>query len=117
MLLEHSAIQEGLVETGIPQVNVDQLNSRFAFADTGVMTQEQFDRWFSSLPSSFYGLVDEGGVINLVTASNKLTCEGFFHNKTIGMTGNSPSGNNSTRMRSNSCLDNLFNISRLCGCF
>jgi hypothetical protein len=73
MLLEHSAIREGLVETGIPQVNVDQLNSRFAFADTGVMTQEQFDRWFSSLPSSFYELVDEGGVINLVTASNKLT--------------------------------------------
>ena len=37
------------------------------------MTQEQFDRWFSSLPSSFYELVDDGGVINLVTACNKLT--------------------------------------------
>jgi hypothetical protein len=37
------------------------------------MSQEQFDRWFSSLPSRFYELVDDGGVINLVTASNKLT--------------------------------------------
>jgi hypothetical protein len=73
LLLEHSAIREGLVESGIPQVNVDQMNSRFAFADTNVMTQEQFDRWFASLPASFYELVNEGGVINLVTACNKLT--------------------------------------------
>jgi hypothetical protein len=73
ILMAHSALRDGLVETGIPQVNVDQLNNRYSFPDIDVMTQGQFDRWFASLPSSFYEIVPDGGVLNLVTASNKLT--------------------------------------------
>jgi hypothetical protein len=61
------------VETGIPQINVDQLNHRFSLRDTDVMTQEQYDRWFASLPSSFYEIVDDGGVLNFTTESHKLT--------------------------------------------
>jgi hypothetical protein len=73
LLLAHSALRDGLVETGIPQINVDQLNNRFSLRDTDVMTQEQFDRWFASLPSSFYEIVDAGGVLNFTTESHKLT--------------------------------------------
>jgi hypothetical protein len=73
LLFAHSALRDGLVETGIPQINVDQLNNRFSFQDIDVMTQEQFDRWFSSLPTSFYELVDAGGVLNLTTSCHKLT--------------------------------------------
>ena len=43
LLLAHSATKEGLVETGIPQVNVDQLNNRWSFNYIEVLTQEQFD--------------------------------------------------------------------------
>jgi hypothetical protein len=73
LLMQHSAIRDGLVETGIPQVNVDQLNCRFAFDDIEVMSQDQFDCWFSSLPTCFYQLVEDGGVLNLTTACHKLT--------------------------------------------
>jgi hypothetical protein len=73
LLFAHSALRDGLVETGIPQINVDQLNNRFSFQDIDVMTQEQFDRWFASLPTSFYELVDAGGVLNLTTSCHKLT--------------------------------------------
>jgi hypothetical protein len=73
ILMQYSAIRDSLVESGIPQVNVDQLNSRFAFDDIEVMSQEQFDRWFSSLPTCFYELVEDGGVLNLTTACHKLT--------------------------------------------
>jgi hypothetical protein len=73
LLMQHSAIRDGLVETGIPQVNVDQLNCRFTFDDIEVMSQDQFDRWFSSLPTCFYELVEDGGVLNLTTACHKLT--------------------------------------------
>jgi hypothetical protein len=72
ILMQHSAIRDGLVESGIPQVNVDQLNSCFAFDDIEVMSQEQFDRWFFSLPTCFYELVEDGGVLNLTTACHKL---------------------------------------------
>jgi hypothetical protein len=54
ILMAHSALRDGLVETGIPQVNVDQLNNRYSLDSIDVMSQEQFDRWFSSLPASFY---------------------------------------------------------------
>jgi hypothetical protein len=73
ILMQHNAIRDGLVESGIPQVNVDQLNSRFAFDNIEVMTQAQFDCWFSSLPTCFYELVEDGGVLNLTTACHKLT--------------------------------------------
>jgi hypothetical protein len=69
ILMQHNAIRDGLVESGIPQVNVDQLNCRFAFDNIEVMTQEQFDCWFSSLPTCFYELVEDGGVLNLTTHS------------------------------------------------
>jgi hypothetical protein len=73
LLMAHSAIRDGLVETGIPQVNVDQLNARYSMATVDVMTQEQFDRWFGSLPACFYEIVKDGGVLNLTTESHKLT--------------------------------------------
>jgi hypothetical protein len=43
LLLAHSELKNGQVETGIPQINVDQLNHRYSFDDIDVMTQEQFD--------------------------------------------------------------------------
>jgi hypothetical protein len=73
ILLAHSAIKDGLVETGIPQVNIDQLNNRHSLMSIKVMTQEQFDNWFANLPRCFYELVNEGGVLNLTTESHKLT--------------------------------------------
>jgi hypothetical protein len=73
ILLAHSAICEGLVETGIPQVNIDMLNNRHSLMSVDVMTQEQFDNWFSNLPKYFYEIVNEGGVLNLTTESHKLT--------------------------------------------
>jgi hypothetical protein len=48
--MAHSALQDGLVETGIPQVNIDQLNNRHSLMSVDVMTQEQFHNWFSNLP-------------------------------------------------------------------
>lgn len=73
LLMAHSELKDGLVESGIPQVNVDQLNHRYSFDNIDIMTQEQFDAWFACLPRSLYDLVEEGGVINLVTIANKLT--------------------------------------------
>jgi hypothetical protein len=73
LLLAHSAIKDGLVESGIPQVNIDQLNNRHSLMSIEVMTQEQFDNWFANLPRCFYELVNEGGVLNLTTESHKLT--------------------------------------------
>jgi hypothetical protein len=73
ILMAHSAIREGLVETGIPQVNIDMLNNRHSLMSVDVMTQEQFDTWFSNLPKCFYEIVNEGGVLNLTTESHKLT--------------------------------------------
>jgi hypothetical protein len=43
LLLAHSSIQDGLIETGTPQVNIDMLNSRHSMAEVKVMTQEQFN--------------------------------------------------------------------------
>ena len=37
------------------------------------MSQEQFDLWFARLPRSMYDLVEDGGVINMITVANKLT--------------------------------------------
>jgi hypothetical protein len=73
LLLAHSEIKHGLVETGIPQINADQLNHRYSFDHIDVMTQEEFDSWFARLPRCMYDLVDEGGVLNMVTVANKLT--------------------------------------------
>lgn len=73
ILMAHSAIREGLVETGIPQINIDQLNNRHSLMSLDVMTQEQFDNWFSNLPRCFYELVSDGGVLNMTTESHKLT--------------------------------------------
>jgi hypothetical protein len=50
-----------------------KLNNRYSFQDTDVMTQEQYDRWFASLPTSFYEIVKEGGVLNFTTSCHKLT--------------------------------------------
>jgi hypothetical protein len=44
ILMAHSALRDGLVETGIPQVNVDQLNNCYSLDSIEVMSQEQFDR-------------------------------------------------------------------------
>jgi hypothetical protein len=71
--MAHSTIRDGLVKTGIPQVNVDMLNSQYTMAEVDVMTQEQHDRWFESLPHCFYELVDEGGVLNFTAECHKLT--------------------------------------------
>ena len=37
------------------------------------MTQEEFDLWYARLPRCMYDLIDEGGVLNMVTVANKLT--------------------------------------------
>jgi hypothetical protein len=71
--MAHSAIPDGLVETGIPQVNIDMLNNRHSLMSVDVMTQEQFDNWFGNLPKCFYETINEGGVLNLTTESHKLT--------------------------------------------
>lgn len=73
LLMAHSELKDGLVETGIPQVNIDQMHRRYDFQDTFAMTQEEFDDWFARLPRSFYDVVDEGGVHNCVTSAHKLT--------------------------------------------
>jgi hypothetical protein len=73
ILMAHSALRDGLVETGIPQVNIDQLNNRHSLMPVYVMTQEQFDNWFSNLPQCFYEILNEGDVLNLTTESHKLT--------------------------------------------
>ena len=73
LLLAHSEIKHGQVETGIPQINADQLNHRYSFDRIDVMTQEEFDSWFARLPRCMYDLVNEGGVMNMVTVANKLT--------------------------------------------
>ena len=73
ILMAHSAIRDGLVKTGIPQVNIDMLNNRHSLMSVDVMTQEQFNNWFSNLPMCFYDLVNKGGVLNLTTESHKLT--------------------------------------------
>ena len=72
-LFAHSAIKEGLVETGIPQVNIDQLNHRYSLQDIHTMSQAEYDQWFASLPTCFYEVVREGGVMNFTTACHKLT--------------------------------------------
>jgi len=73
LLMAHSAIRDGLVETGIPQINADQLNHRHSFDHIDVMTQDEFDRWFASLPRCLYDVVESGGVHNMIWDSNKLT--------------------------------------------
>lgn len=73
LLLAHSELKDGLVETGIPQINVDQLHRRYDFQDIFIMTQEEFDAWFAKLPRWFYDIVEAGGVANCVTAAHKLT--------------------------------------------
>ena len=73
LLLAHSAIKDGLVETGIPQINADQLNHRFSFDNIDTMSQEEFDDWFARLPRCMYDVVTEGGVRNMTTVANKLT--------------------------------------------
>ena len=73
LLLAHSELKDGLVESGIPQINVDQLNHRYSFGDIAIMTQEQFDSWFARLPKCLYELVEEGGVTNMIYFANKLT--------------------------------------------
>ena len=73
ILMAHSAIRDGLVETGIPQINADQLNHRYSFDRIDVMSQEEFDAWFASLPKHLYEVVVSGGVHNLTWDCNKLT--------------------------------------------
>ena len=73
LLIAHSEIRDGLVESGIPQINTDQLNHRYSFDNIAVMSQKEFDDWFARLPRCSYDLVDNRGVINIVTVANKLT--------------------------------------------
>ncbi len=73
LLLAHSKLKDGLVESGIPQVNIDQLNHRYNFEDIHVMTHEQFDSSYACLPRHLYNLMEEGGVINMTWVANKLT--------------------------------------------
>ena len=47
--MAHSEIKDGLVESGIPQINADQLNQRYAFENIAVMTQKEFDDWFDEI--------------------------------------------------------------------
>jgi hypothetical protein len=71
--MAHSAIRDGLVETGIPLVNADQLNHRYLFDRIDVMTQDEFVRWFASLPGHLYKVIESGGVHNMTWQHNKLT--------------------------------------------
>jgi hypothetical protein len=73
LLLAHSDIKDGLVESGIPQINSDQLNYRYSFDNIDVITQAEFDAWFAQLPRCLYDLVNDGGVTNMITTANKLT--------------------------------------------
>jgi hypothetical protein len=73
LLMAHSDVKDGLVESGIPQINSDQLNHRYSFNDIDVLSQEEFDSWFARLPRCLYDLVEDGGVTNMVTVVNKLT--------------------------------------------
>jgi hypothetical protein len=50
LLMAHSDVKDGLVESGIPQINSDQLNHRYSFNDIDVLSQEEFDSWFARLP-------------------------------------------------------------------
>ncbi len=43
ILMTHSAILDGLVKTGIPQINIDQLNNFHSLVSVDVMTQEHFN--------------------------------------------------------------------------
>lgn len=73
LLMAHSELKDGLTETGIPQINVDQLNYRYSFKRIDVMTQQEFDEWFSRLPRCMYELVEDGGATNMIHLANKLT--------------------------------------------
>jgi hypothetical protein len=104
ILLAHSAIKDGLVETGIPQVNIEQLNNRHSLMSIEVMTQEQFDNWFANLPRCFYELVNDGEVLNLTTESHKLTRR-TSSNKMIGTIGGNLNTSNLINTRSSLCLE------------
>lgn len=71
--MTHRAIRDGLVETNIPQVNIDQLNNRRSLMLMDVITQEQFDTWFTNLPHFFTTLSMMGGT-NFTTKCHKLMC-------------------------------------------
>jgi hypothetical protein len=73
ILMAHDAIRDGFVETGIPQINVDQLNGRHTMLNIEVMTQAQYDRWFASLSRCFFELIEDGGVLNFTMECHKLT--------------------------------------------
>jgi hypothetical protein len=92
------------VETGIPQINADRLNHRHSFDRIDVMTQDEFDRWFASLPRCLYDVVESSGVHNTAWDSNKLTKE-FYSNSRIGMNGLSLNSHSWTDTRDNLCLD------------
>ncbi len=53
LLMAHSTIKDSLIETGIPQVNLNQLNNRQSFDDIEALYQEQFDWWFVSILPHF----------------------------------------------------------------
>lgn len=61
------------VETGIPQVNIDQLNNRHSLMSVEVMIQEQFYTWFANLPCCCYNIVNDGRVLDFTTECHKLT--------------------------------------------
>eukprot|EP00804_Cyclotella_cryptica_P010142 CCRYP_018497-RA/>CCRYP_018497-RA protein AED:0.41 eAED:0.40 QI:0/0/0/1/0/0/5/0/765 len=73
LLMAHSELKHGLVESGIPQINADQLNHRYSFDNINTMTQEQFNAWLARLPHCMYDSVEEGGVLNMISVANKLT--------------------------------------------
>jgi hypothetical protein len=100
ILMAHSVLRDGLVEEGIPQVNADMLNNRYSFENTWVMTQEQYDRWFATLPTHLYDLVD----VSLFPTNSLVVSSST---KTIGVTGNNPSSFSLTSTKSNTCLATL----------
>eukprot|EP00804_Cyclotella_cryptica_P013123 CCRYP_002393-RA/>CCRYP_002393-RA protein AED:0.39 eAED:0.38 QI:0/0/0/1/1/1/3/0/907 len=103
LLMAHSELKHGLVESGIPQINADQLNHRYSFDNINTMTQEQFNAWLARLPHCMYDSVEEGGVLNMISVANKLTREPYS-NRTIGRNGRNQNSPSLINMQLNICL-------------
>ena len=74
LLFAHSEIKDGLTEYGIPQVNLDQLNNRNLLRpDQDPMTEDAFNGIAAHIPKRYWQAKEDGGVVNSVTISHKLT--------------------------------------------
>ena len=67
LLFAHSDIRDGLTNTGIPHVSLDQLNRRH------LLQLDDFDIPSETLSKPVSQVVDEGGVVNCITRVLRLT--------------------------------------------